>query len=82
MAAYLWDLHVSAIVSDSPSVEVWLADLAADCRSDARYTMFLASAPLNVLGGTGYGQMALVMAWASQREYRSSGQRWVRTSRS
>jgi kynurenine formamidase len=82
MAAYLWDLHVSAIVSDSPSVEVWppdwseqaqpfgflhhtliglfgmalgelwwLADLAADCRSDARYTMFLASAPLNVPGG-------------------------------
>ena len=23
MAEYLWDLHVSAIVSDSPSVEVW-----------------------------------------------------------
>jgi kynurenine formamidase len=82
MAEYLWDLHISAIVSDSPSVEVWppdwseeaqpfgflhhtliglfgmalgelwwLADLADDCRSDARYTMFLASAPLNVPGG-------------------------------
>ncbi len=77
MAEYLWDLHVSAIVSDSPSVEVWppnwsrkaqpfgflhhtliglfgmplgelwwLADLADDCRGDGRYTMFLASAPL------------------------------------
>ncbi len=82
MAEYLWDLHVSAIVSDSPSVEVWppdwstqaqpfgflhhtliglfgmalgelwwLADLADDCRGDGRYTMFLASAPLNVPGG-------------------------------
>lgn len=82
MAEYLWDIHVSAIVSDSPSVEVWppdwsgeaqpfgflhhtliglfgmalgelwwLADLADDCRSDGRYTMFLASAPLNVPGG-------------------------------
>ena len=29
-----------------------------------------------------YGQMALVMAWASHTEYRRSGQRWVRTSRS
>ena len=29
----------------------WLADLTDDCRSDARYTMFLASAPLNVPGG-------------------------------
>jgi kynurenine formamidase len=82
MAEYLWDLHVSAIVSDSPSVEVWppnwsgkaqpfgflhhsliglfgmalgelwwLADLVDDCRGDGRYTMFLASAPLNVPGG-------------------------------
>lgn len=82
MAEYLWDLHVSAIVSDSPSVEVWppdwrreaqpfgflhhtliglfgmalgelwwLADLTDDCRADGRYTMFLASAPLNVPGG-------------------------------
>ena len=82
MAEYLWDIHVSAIVSDSPSVEVWppdwsseaqpfgflhhtliglfgmalgelwwLAELADDCRSDDRYTMFLASAPLNVPGG-------------------------------
>ncbi|HEX6932351.1 MAG TPA: cyclase family protein [Streptosporangiaceae bacterium] len=82
MAEYLWDLHVSAIVSDGPSVEVWppdwhgaaqpfgflhhtliglfgmalgelwwLADLADDCRGDGRYTMFLASAPLNVPGG-------------------------------
>jgi kynurenine formamidase len=82
MAEYLWDLHVSAIVSDGPSVEMWppdgrreaqpfgflhhtliglfgmalgelwwLADLADDCRADGRYTMFLASAPLNVPGG-------------------------------
>lgn len=82
MAEYLWNLHVSAIVADGPSVEVWppdwseqarpfgflhqtliglfgmalgelwwLADLAGDCRSDGRYTMFLASAPLNVPGG-------------------------------
>ncbi|HEX9066967.1 MAG TPA: cyclase family protein [Streptosporangiaceae bacterium] len=82
MAEYLWNLHVSAIVSDSPAVEVWppdwrraaqpfgflhhtliglfglalgelwwLADLADDCRQDGRYTMFLASAPLNVPGG-------------------------------
>jgi kynurenine formamidase len=82
MAAYLWDLHISAIVSDNPSVEVWppdwsrqaqpfgflhhtliglfgmalgelwwLADLADDCRRDGRYTMFLASAPLNIPGG-------------------------------
>ncbi len=82
MAQYLWDLHVSAVVSDGPSVEVWppdwhraaqpfgflhhtliglfgmalgelwwLADLADDCRRDGRYTMFLASAPLNVPGG-------------------------------
>lgn len=82
MAEYLWDLHISAVVSDGPSVEMWppdwhraaqpfgflhhtliglfgmalgelwwLADLADDCRSDGRYTMFLASAPLNVPGG-------------------------------
>lgn len=82
MAEYLWNLHVSAIVSDSPSVEVWppdwsgqarpfgflhcaliglfgmalgelwwLAELADDCRDDGRYTMFIASAPLNVPGG-------------------------------
>jgi kynurenine formamidase len=29
----------------------WLADLADDCRADGRYSMFLASAPLNVPGG-------------------------------
>ena len=82
MAEYLWDLHISAIVSDGPSVEMWppdwrkeaqpfgflhhtliglfglalgelwwLADLADDCRGDGRYTMFVASAPLNVPGG-------------------------------
>ena len=82
MAEYLWDSHISAIVSDGPSVEMWppdgrrdaqpfgflhhtliglfgmalgelwwLADLADDCRADSRYTMFLASAPLNVPGG-------------------------------
>ena len=26
MARYLWDAHVSAVVSDNPSVEVWPAD--------------------------------------------------------
>ena len=82
MAEYLWNLHVSAVVSDGPSVEMWppdwrkdaqpfgflhhtliglfgmalgelwwLAGLADDCRRDGRYTMFLASAPLNVPGG-------------------------------
>src|SRR3954452_15157077 len=29
MARYLWDAHVSAIVSDSPAVEVWPPDESA-----------------------------------------------------
>ena len=32
MAEYLWDLHVSAIVSDSPSVEVWPPDWSTEAQ--------------------------------------------------
>lgn len=32
MAEYLWDLHVSAIVSDSPAVEVWPPDWSGQAR--------------------------------------------------
>ena len=30
MVRYLWDSHVSAVVSDNPAVEVWPPDLSAD----------------------------------------------------
>ena len=32
MARYLWDSHVSAVVSDSPSVEVWPPDWSRESR--------------------------------------------------
>jgi hypothetical protein len=42
--------------------ELWyLEDLAADCRGDGSYVMFLTSAPLDVAGGTGSPPNALAI---------------------
>lgn len=57
------DLHEHLIaLLGMPVGELWdLEDLASDCARDGRYTFFLTSSPLGVVGGTGSPANALAI---------------------
>src|SRR5262249_8247086 len=54
MARYLWDSHVSAVVSDSPSVEVWPPDWSRESRPFGVLPRLLVGAVRRGPGGRGW----------------------------